>query len=870
MKKRWWVLLLPLFLVESLIVCSDLYSRRLEQGGILGSVYSTLDLILLSFFVVIVLITVSFLIDRRLRTIIENRLDFILTDQKWLIGVVVVLSLLIYESFQDFLFIRAEMPEILYQGYRQILINHISLLGWIFLVSFQILVVLIMIKKDLVVTWMKVISRKKWFYAIIIVAGIIAIFNQAAFGVLPQHIKSKWFEELNSPLIGLQVFFFVLVVTILLILLNHLENKVKWISIFNSDKVIIVVLILLAFVSWYSVPLRAGTFTDVPRPPNYAFYPRSDALGYEIRAYRLLAGNGTDRMNHVGFWHFLAVLHYFTGGGVQAGFILRLVVLSCIPALLYLITKSIGNRLSGLIVGILFIVRETNALVLVEYITIPQIKDVMTEPVTIFGIALTIALLLKWLDNSNKNTSLLLLAGGVYGWVILLRIEALVYIPAIGIGLLLLMWKSPKEWLRTMILFSIGLILMVGPWFFSTVKSTGSLLSIGMGKDTLLLNSFNEYTTRGEDIQESDDLNKGQLFPYNFANNMMQLFYYFPSNHQPMLTVKNLPGVFLNRIDYSDIEGDSFREKYLERYVRSLPYWWNDWDGHLVKRSIIPLFCSIFLIFLGFSQLEGRKKIIAVILVLMTIFHSGIFSFVGKSGGRFIQVVDWIPMVFYGIGISALLNAVLNKNRSIINDWWVIQHYEPDQNQIDQKRQRMGMVFSVLFLLMIGLSFPLAENFIPPRYTDEKLSKQLEEMSMQALNDPTLNAYLGLSDPDLEIVFGKALYPRFFKAGNSLQDNPKSRFTDFSIDRVEFFLVGTENIWAALPGSQAKEYFPHGSEVLILGSRAPQIKNIEGVVEDGADSGEYLKVSRIFIFDRNQKDEQPVVLDCAGPACEKP
>jgi len=171
---------------------------------------------------------------------------------------------------------------------------------------------------------------------------------------------------------------------------------------------------------------------------------------------------------------------------------------------------------------------------------------------------------------------------------------------------------------------------------------------------------------------------------------------------------------------------------------------------------------------------------------------------------------------------------------------------------------------------MIGLSFPLAENFIPPRYTDEKLSKQLEEMSMQALNDPTLNAYLGLSDPDLEIVFGKALYPRFFKAGNSLEDNPKGRFTDFSIDRVEFFLVGTENIWAALPGSQAKEYFPHGSEVLILGNRVPQIKNNEGVVEDMAVSGEYLKVSRIFIFDQNQKDGQPVVLDCAGPACEMP
>jgi hypothetical protein len=40
---------------------------------------------------------------------------------------------------------------------------------------------------------------------------------------------------------------------------------------------------------------------------------------------------------------------------------------------------------------------------------------------------------------------------------------------------------------------------------------------------------------------------------------------------------------------------------------------------------------------------------------------------------------------------------------------------------------------------------------------------------------------------------------------------------DFSQSRVEFYLVGSENIWISVPVKQENIELPHGSDVMVLG-----------------------------------------------------
>ena len=115
---------------------------------------------------------------------------------------------------------------------------------------------------------------------------------------------------------------------------------------------------------------------------------------------------------------------------------------------------------------------------------------------------------------------------------------------------------------------------------------------------------------------------------------------------------------------------------------------------------------------------------------------------------------------------------------------------------------RTWVVKSSLPLLLIGLSIPLAEFQIPERFTDRTLAHELSLLEFGDEDVFSLAETYNSSSTDLEIFSGKALYPRYFEAGTSLEDHPKGRYSDFTIDRTEFFLVGTENTWAALPGKE--------------------------------------------------------------------
>ena len=93
-------------------------------------------------------------------------------------------------------------------------------------------------------------------------------------------------------------------------------------------------------------------------------------------------------------------------------------------------------------------------------------------------------------------------------------------------------------------------------------------------------------------------------------------------------------------------------------------------------------------------------------------------------------------------------------------------------------------------------------------------------------------------------------------------DHRRGTVPDFSYERVEFYLVGTENTWGALPGEV--EFFPHASEILIIGTREPRLKDDAGKII----SGEYIKANTIYIFDSDQGTGDPVLLSCSGENCQ--
>ncbi|MCK5606930.1 hypothetical protein KAR91_33820 [Candidatus Pacearchaeota archaeon] len=170
-----------------------------------------------------------------------------------------------------------------------------------------------------------------------------------------------------------------------------------------------------------------------------------------------------------------------------------------------------------------------------------------------------------------------------------------------------------------------------------------------------------------------------------------------------------------------------------------------------------------------------------------------------------------------------------------------------------------AIIFVGAILLFLGFSFPLTENLIPSKYTEDILTEKLLQVSTQINNKNENIEYLLKNEPDLHIIYGKALYPRLFEAGSRMEDDRYGDIPDFSSKRVEFFLVGTDNIWVTLPVNKKTEYFAHGSEVIVLGTREPEIFNKEGQ----AISSSYIK-GECFILITEKQTNEPMILNCLG------
>jgi hypothetical protein len=245
--------------------------------------------------------------------------------------------------------------------------------------------------------------------------------------------------------------------------------------------------------------------------------------------------------------------------------------------------------------------------------------------------------------------------------------------------------------------------------------------------------------------------------------------------------------------------------------------------------------------------------------------HIFVYSLLGYSGNRFIAPVDWITLLFYGIGISYLFSLLIEKYEKKPNvqsyDHVEILGNDPDWSS---SKTKPWFLWTGLILFIIGCSLPLVDQAMPSKYTQYKMdiiTSRIIESGIEL--DPILTTSTFPQDQVVQ-VYGKALYPRFFKAGLRIEDNRKGEIPDFSYDRVEFYLVGTESSWVTLPGIQGREYFPHGSEILLIGTREPKILNIEG--EKISDV--YIKASTIYFIDNQYVPTDMIILKCSGKQCQ--
>lgn len=587
----------------------------------------------------------------------------------------------------------------------------------------------------------------------------------------------------------------------------------------------------MAFLLWCNVPLQENYFIEPPRSPNYQFTVRSDAIYYEIQAHRYLAGEGfVENVQHPLYGYLLSGLHLLGGDHYLDIYRLQIALLALTPFLLFKLTSQLHNRYSGWLIALFYIFREYNALNLGDSITISNVNVLLTEPITLLGVALVVYLLVSWLQAPEGRKAMPFLIGTVIGLLALIRIELLSLVLVFGIITLLVFWKKWKSWLRDIVVLIAAMSIIAIPWMVRNWDITGDFY---LDKNDLFVQAIQTYASqlfqdkegvpppRPEQSDQSDDysLNKLEKIWLHTQSSITESVLYLPSNHLPLGGLDNYVRIVPDKGKVVFFEQGIFSDQYLTSYIKSLPYWQYNWDGLIVSRSILPLIFVSGLCLTGAWMVWEKKRWVGLTPALVWGFHIFIYALFSRSGGRQIQVVDWVTLLYFGLGISWLTTRVgllMTGNDNLFSfDDQASAETNLAQHAPPLKKTNRNILVWGIALILVGFSLPVSEYLIPTRYTQASMENRLEQASnILSKNEETLAVQ---GDDELIQLYGKALYPGYYQAGEFVVDDRSGRVPDSTPSRVVFYLVGMENIWVSIPVEEAPEYFPHGTEVVVEG-----------------------------------------------------
>jgi len=866
--KKWWLrVFLGISFLESGIFLY-LQLLNLQELAEFKPVFSLFNIITLVFLALIIVgMAILLILDLRSPTI-RTKLERIAEQDYLFWGMLIFFSLIFIESGQNLLFLRADLRDIFFPFF---LLENLIIFQWAFLISLQAIILMVGIWFRSRKSKENIKIEKNWMIGIGLVFLILMILTTSGTGFVSRSANivdhGGTFGTTNAPLPMVQVGFIWLALTAVWLLQKRFLPHWKFTkSELIKNLLIITIIWAAAFMVWSNVPLTSNYFVDEIRAPNDQHNPISDSIYYETQAHRLLSGEGFfEKVQHPLYGYILSGLHLVGGDHYEDIYLFQIAILAIMPVLVFKLTSLMLSPFAGWLTSFLFIAREYNALILGDSITITNVQLIMTESVTQMGVILVVYLLITWITKPERSRKgLPFLIGSVIGLLALIRVEmlslALVFI-AIG---LILYWRSWKIWFwRSMVMIAAILVLTV-PWMARNWQVTGNF-SLDKGEffrreiltfTNFILGADQKVISAQNEVQIDPDLlslSKVQKIIFHTSSSLSESVLYLPSNHQPMAGIDNYLYLNPEKGKIYVEKGAIFSDRYLTGYVKTLPYWNMNWDGFLEPWSLLPISLVLLLSGQGLFLVWRKNPLTALTPLFVLVIHVTAYSFFSSSGGRFIQAVDWITLVYFSMGLS-WVSSKLGQLLGFEED--LSQLFDQGKNRVPVQadaeapaRISWGVATSILTAVIIGLSMPAVEALVPPRYTMENLLAKLDDIDLQLLSDIDLQEGSEKQEPDL--LYGKAIYPGFYQAGEIMLDDRNGKLPDGNTSRLDFYLVGMENIWVSIPLDQAPDYFPHGSEVIIEGY---ETRNSPEDLENRKKP--YFLAERVFILD----DDNEIVI----------
>jgi hypothetical protein len=611
-------------------------------------------------------------------------------------------------------------------------------------------------------------------------------------------------------------------------------NKATTKSIF-VDVAFAVLIWSAAFFLWNAEPQSPTFFSPAPRAPNFVYYPHSDAALHDIAAQNALIGEGFSPIAEKPLYSFFLLIAHLMLGQDYANIItLQAATLAFFPVIAYLLGKTLHHRFTGLLLAGLLIFREQNNIALSSLMRVSHSKLLMTDLPAAMAIALFILLAVYWLSKKREKAHWALLAGGMLGAVLLIRSQAIAFVPIFLVLLFFIFGKASKA-LQQGIFFALGVAIVILPWMTRNYFVTGVF---GYAQPRQAIYLARQYTLTPEadpdtrlGFEESEGVAAGFGQALSFAREHPDIVFRFITSHflrNEISSLFALP-VSFSSIAYNDhepyvVEVDPFLWHNccsLTAFVESAPYW-PDWDGVLSGESIIPVTANLVLLALGLGVAWKQFGLVGMLPLFLHLAYSLSVAIARISGWRLILPVDWIAIFYYCIGLSQLLLWMLNY-LSGGNLKEGVTASLPEEAEVAGEKVAVKKVAGVgLALLLFSASIPVAESLFPQKYGE--IATQDALVLIGRVEDLNAGFPSGsfIGEDEILAFEGLALYPRYYPAEEGEPAGNWPNYNPQPFNRLGFQLLGPHYEPVVVPLSAPPDFFPNGSDVVVLGCRTDQ------------------------------------------------
>ena len=666
--------------------------------------------------------------------------------------------------------------------------------------------------------WQKQLSILKWAAFLLFGFSLIGCFiSITKIGTIPD--SAYWDDALPIPLLEgqlLGVFYFSVLFLILEFLFRRIVQKKSWQKKIIIDASLVIIIWLVAFLVWSNQPIPNSYFSPKVRPPNYEVYPFSDARLYDSDAQSFLLGELSinDYVIHKPLHVFyLSILHLIAGQDYQKIIMLQTAIFSFIPASLFLLGKEVHSRLAGLVGSGLYILREWNTLRVASQVTTSNTKLLMSELPTTLLIIFFALFFILWIKNQKEPLFYLFVSGIILGFVILYRSQTILFIVGIILFLIFFHRQRPKAILYSICIFLIGMSLILMPWIIRNYSLSGEFAIESTDYTdvviSLLSHDMIEEGGLSEQFFSGDRGFFGQAIIFAL-NNPIEVFNFTLNQylHNEILSALTFP----IRNNYT---------KNFEELVILKDAFWDGWHYTLSPIQIVYLTTYLLFISIGVSASIKKEGLIGFVPLLLHFYYIFTISVSRISGMRFILPVDWIVYFYFGVGIVQISIWFATWCGLDLTNLIIVNLKENENKFINKNYSIYSFIIVGIVGLIISASFPFATKIIPSKYRDQTEKETIVEL-FSLLEDIPNNTSVAeianlINNKNLDILKGIALYPRHYS-----KDNGEPTKSDFAYGikdypRLMFLFIGDSRLNVEVRMDLPPNYFPHYSEVIIVG-----------------------------------------------------